>query len=48
MLDWPQATPADIVAAASKHPNALALFVSDQLKNSPDWAAIDASARPTK
>lgn len=44
LLDWARATPADVVAGADRHPNVLTLYVSDELKKSPEWASLQAAA----
>jgi hypothetical protein len=43
-LDWARAGPADMVAGAARHPNALGLFVAEGLRASPEWAAIEHEA----
>jgi hypothetical protein len=48
MLDWTTARPADVVAGAERHPNAVGLFVAESLMESPAWAEVrgEVASRP--
>lgn len=42
-MDWAALTPADVVAGAERHPNALGLYASEKLQRSPEWSALRAA-----
>jgi hypothetical protein len=46
MVDWRKATPREVVAGSTGHPNAVGLYISPELRKSPEWIAVRPGSTP--